>query len=226
MTINLIEWVLKGDSERPVASRASYHILQLVQAHPSMKGVVVREMASLILRPTRAASSSNAGATHLKFKDESDKVKVDKTEKKDLQQSHSKYYAIITCNQIMLSQSPGDREVALQLIDLYFELFKEILGQGAEAAEHMDDAAEDEVDHSRFAKEKRKREASKNGKGKSKADSHDSEFKELPNSQSKLISAILTGVNRALPFAKLGPENVQYVIRIYAFLPSILSSIL
>src|SRR6202040_3129424 len=51
--------------------------------------------------------------------------------------AHARYYATITYNQIVLV--PGDREVALQLINVYFEMFKELLGEG----DHGDKVAVD-----------------------------------------------------------------------------------
>ena len=55
----------------------------------------------------------------------------------------------------------------------------------------------------------RKKMEQKKGKGKEKEEGDASGFTEVEDSDSKLISAVLTGVNRALPFAKLGLENVE-----------------
>ncbi|KAL5529557.1 hypothetical protein ACEPAG_5542 [Sanghuangporus baumii] len=213
-----------GDSERSVASRASYHLLQLLQTHPSMKAVVVREITSLVLKPTRgstaAATSSTktaSGATHLKFTTGSassaPKAKgklQDKNDKKDLQQEHSRYYAAITLNQIMLSTTEADRDVARQLINLYFELFKEILGNPGWPVDGSEkgDGTESVVDHSRYAKEMRKKQGERKGKGKEQGDREG--FAEVEDSNSRLVSAILTGVNRALPFTKLSLDDVEF----------------
>lgn len=77
---------------------------------------------------------------------------------------HVRYYAAITLNQIFLQ--PGDTTVALQLIDVYFRMFGDLLGEG-KVTDNEDDA------------------------------------------DGKLISAILTGVNRALPFAKLDAAEAR-----------------
>ncbi|KAG6824835.1 hypothetical protein H0H92_005662 [Tricholoma furcatifolium] len=45
--------------------------------------------------------------------------------------THARYYTAITFNQIVLTPALGDREVALKLIKMYFEKFKEILGEGS-----------------------------------------------------------------------------------------------
>ena len=178
-----------------------------------MKAVVVREISALILRPTRSgasAATTTSGATHLKFGDDSkpkSKPKEpDAKAKKDLQQEHAKYYGTITLNQIMLASTDADRTVAIQLINMYFELFKEILGQSGKSDA---DNAESELDHTRAGKEKRKKMEQKKGKGKEKEEGDASGFTEVEDSDSRLISAVLTGVNRALPFAKLGLENVE-----------------
>lgn len=188
-----------------------------------MKAVIIREISALILRPragAASASTTQSGATHLKFTDSSSKpaappkastkgkAKVtvqDKDAKKDLQQEHARYYAAITLNQIMLVPTDADRAVAVKLVGLYFELFKEMLGShGSDEGGHS--IGVEEVDHTRTGKEKRRRMEGKGGKGKGR-EGGDSGFAEVEDSNSKLISAILTGVNRALPFAKLGPDN-------------------
>ena len=175
-----------------------------------MKSVVIREISSLVLRPTRGASTATTanGATHLKFTDDTPKPKPKtqaKVEKKDLQQDHAKYYSTITLNQIMLVPTESDRAVAVQLIHLYFELFKEILGTPAST---VSEDPENKVDHSRYGKEKKKKLEEKLGKGKEKEEPA-TEFTEVEDANSKLTSAILTGVNRALPFAKLSIEDVE-----------------
>ena len=173
-----------------------------------MKSVVIREISSLVLRPTRGASTATTanGATHLKFTDDTPKPKAQaKVEKKDLQQDHAKYYSTITLNQIMLVPTESDRAVAVQLIHLYFELFKEILGTPAST---VSEDPENKVDHARYGKEKKKKLEEKSGKGKEKEEPA-TEFTEVEDANSKLTSAILTGVNRALPFAKLSIEDVE-----------------
>ena len=184
-----------------------------------MKSVVVRELSSLILRPLHSSAApisiTASGATHLKFTDNSkpkpeNKGRKDQAEKRDLQQEHARYYATITLNQILLTPTESDRAVAVQLINLYFELFKQVLGQVGKPQENVkDDNAHNEVDHTRAGKEKRKKKERNNGKGKEEQEA--SAFAEVEDSNSKYISAILTGVNRALPFAKLGLENVESV---------------
>lgn len=109
-----------------------------------MKTVVIREMTSLIFSPVAAPTSASRG--------------------KNTANEHARYYAAITLNQICLQ--PGDTDVALQLIDVYFRMFEDLLGEG-KVVENEEDA------------------------------------------HGKLVSAILTGVNRALPFAKLDAAEAR-----------------
>ncbi|KAG8812497.1 hypothetical protein FRC17_002013, partial [Serendipita sp. 399] len=49
-----------GDSEKSIASKASYHLHQLLQAHPKMKAVIVREISALVLKaPSHGATPSS-----------------------------------------------------------------------------------------------------------------------------------------------------------------------
>ncbi|KAF9062024.1 CBF/Mak21 family-domain-containing protein [Rhodocollybia butyracea] len=228
-----------GDTDKAICSRASYQILQLLQPHAPMKGVVVREITSLVLRPaapTAAATVAAAAAfasqvpSHIssrkiRFADDDTptpasassssaakgkgKGKASAEEKKPVN-THARYYATITFNQIVLT--PPDREVALKLIEVYFEMFKELLGEGKITGEE-DDAAGGEEPTAEVKMDKSGRvfegKAGKGkGKGKNKEVKGAAGFGEVEDENSKLISAILTGVNRALPFAKIDANDV------------------
>ncbi|KAG1856058.1 ribosome biogenesis protein [Suillus subalutaceus] len=172
-----------GDSEKSICSRASYHLLQLLQAHPSMKGVVVREMTSLILRPSIATpATAPTTNTHIRFTDETTtstskpkpkpkpKPKLDGATKRT-SNDHARYYATITLNQIVFAL--GDKDVAVQVIDVYFQMFKDLLGE--RNAKEQD---------GEVVGKKKKRKTTKEVVGDG-------------------------GVNRALPYAKLGPSDVN-----------------
>ncbi|KIK41026.1 hypothetical protein CY34DRAFT_806572 [Suillus luteus UH-Slu-Lm8-n1] len=195
-----------GDSEKSICSRASYHLLQLLQAHPSMKGVVVREMTSLILRPNIATpATAPTTNTHIRFTDETttsaskpkpkSKPKPDGATKRTTN-DHARYYATITLNQIVFV--PGDKDVAVQVIDVYFQMFKDLLGESRSSGKKENV----EVQDREIAGKKKKRKTTKEVVG-------DGGFAEVEDAFSKSISAILTGVNRALPYAKLGPSDVS-----------------
>ncbi|KAI6024245.1 ribosome biogenesis protein [Pisolithus marmoratus] len=196
-----------GDSDKTICSRSSHYILQLLQVHPSMKAVVIREMTSLVLRPstsTAATAPPPTKNTHIRFnKDGSDpkpkphpksKSKADPATKQSVNE-HARYYASITINQIMFR--PNEKDVAMQVIDVYFKLFEDILGEGRSAEEEDDDARSEASQAHDKSKPKRK----------GKEVVGEGGFTEVEDSRSKLLSAILTGVNRALPFAKLGATD-------------------
>jgi ribosome biogenesis protein MAK21 len=186
-----------------------------------MKSIIVREITSLVLRPPAPTAPPTSSSTHIRFNDATSsssaapkKSKVLKPKKE--MNAHARYYATITYNQIVLA--PSDREVALQLINVYFEIFKELLGEGGSSDEvgGADNNATNEKDG---GKQKRKgkeegRKGYEKAKGKAKAKEIKGEagFAEVEDEHSRLISAILTGVNRALPFAKISSADVVLVL--------------
>lgn len=146
-----------GDRNKKIASRASYLLLQLMEAHPMMKSTIISGIESeLLFRPG--------------------------------QSQHAIYYGIITINQSVLSSK--EENVAMKLLDIYFGLFVTLL----KAEKHA--KTPDDHQHGKFAKRR-------GGKAKdsSKGPSQDDELRE------KLISAVLTGVNRAYPFAGSDTER-------------------
>jgi len=182
-----------------------------------MKSIIVREITSLVLRPATSSAAITSN-THIRFNDPASSTsktsKNNVSEPKKEANAHARYYATITYNQIVLA--PGDREVALQLINVYFEMFKEMLGEGKDdAAEEKDGegCVDNKTDEGRGkGKEKGKgRERGGNSRAKEKAKAKEIKgeagFAEVEDSHSRLISAILTGVNRALPFAKLSAAD-------------------
>jgi ribosome biogenesis protein MAK21 len=188
-----------------------------------MKSIIVREITSLVLRPPAPSTSSN---THIRFNDATSSSSAAPKKSKALEpkketNAHARYYATITYNQIMLS--PGDREVALQLINVYFEIFKELLGEGNNSEElgRPDDEVKGDKDDGKGTRKRKERgekvHLRSKGKAKAKAKEIKGEagFAEVEDEHSKLISAILTGVNRALPFAKISSADVGLVLLSY-----------
>ncbi|CAE6417516.1 unnamed protein product [Rhizoctonia solani] len=158
-----------GDSDKSVASKASFHILQLLVPHPSMKGVIIREMTSLVLKNQ---------ADHM----------------------HARYYGVITLNQFTLA--PGDKDIAAALIGLYFQIFEDILGKGEDEAPTREATEEQELRRPN-ARDKARRKEKQRKKGiKGKESGGDAVFAETEDSNAKLIAALITGIHRALPFAK------------------------
>lgn len=176
-----------------------------------MKSVVVREITSLILKPSirSAANTSAPTAQHIRFPlvEPSSKSKSQSKvqDKRPTRNAHAQYYATITFNQIVLTPSQTDREVAVRLIDIYFELFKDMLGSGSGGTDSGEDNDEQLLDKDGEVRQDRKGRVSVKKKKKgmtSKENNGSAGFAEVEDSNSKLISALLTGVNRALPFTK------------------------
>ncbi|CDZ98031.1 CAATT-binding transcription factor/60S ribosomal subunit biogenesis protein [Phaffia rhodozyma] len=200
-----------GDSDRNVASRASYHILQLLQSHPAMKSVVVREIASLVLAPAppkplapKRPQQTKKGKSKGKAQPMAKKTTLfDKTadEQGNL---HARYYGITTLNQTTLLSRDG--EVAGKLVEVYFEVFRGILGDG----NGKDDPKLDELALGPAAEEAKEKESTDgkhkgkgNWKGKGKGKKPEAAEDAVVDSDAKMIAAVLTGVNRAMPFAKI-----------------------
>ena len=153
-----------GDPAKKVASRASYLLLQLEQAHPMMKPTIVRAVEEVIFRPG--------------------------------QSQHAKYYGIITLNQTVLSGK--EENVAVQLLDIYFSLFVTLLKP------IKDNKPQGNRGHGKFGK--------KGGRGRGK-DDHTKGQAQAEEMQDKLISGVLTGVNRAYPFTTSDTERLVVFIR-------------
>ncbi|EIN04447.1 CBF-domain-containing protein [Punctularia strigosozonata HHB-11173 SS5] len=198
-----------GDSDRTICSRASHHVLQLLQAHPSMKLVVVREAVSRMFHTALSSSASaTSKSTHIRFGDAGPKGHTKDTPKRGQRNMHARYYTTITFNQIVLT--PKERDVAVQLINVYFDLFKDLLGEGGEADDAQSVSEKGEKDGGKDKGGKFQKEKGKDRKGKGREVNADGMFTEIEDSNSRLISALLTGINRALPFAKISEGDLGF----------------
>ncbi|ORX37639.1 CBF/Mak21 family-domain-containing protein [Kockovaella imperatae] len=182
-----------GDMDRSVASKTSHHILQLLQVHPAMKAVVAREVSSLILKPS---SGQEPIKTHIRFDDEKGKAPAAKHEGT----SHARYYGIITLNQITLTSK--DQQTAARMVELYFEIFREILGASEQAVGEQGPAGIEKV----AGKVEKWRGRRKGAKPKGGRKSALEEEALVDAGEAKLVAAVLTGINRALPYAKLDED--------------------
>ena len=166
-----------------------------------MKSIIIREITSLVLRPATPISATvKSTGTRIQFDGSTPSSLPGPKKARD---TGARYYATITCNQIVLS--PGDEGAALQLINVYFEIFKELLGEGK--SEEIEDDEKEAGD----GKGKERDSEKCKGKAKAKEIKGGAGFAEVEDSHSRLISALLTGVNRALPFAKISSVDVGYV---------------
>jgi ribosome biogenesis protein MAK21 len=188
-----------GDSDKTVSSRTSYHLLQLLQAHPMMKTIIVREVASIVLKPANAPVqvtgqkirfSAPAPVSHSASLRSTD---------------HSKYYGIITLNQIMLTRTPQDKQVANRLIEIYFDIFKDLLGTHGDSADDVATTKDPELkDRKRRRDEKRGKFAKGSAKDVSRKERRQQEkSQQALEAESKMMAAVLTGVNRAFPYSEI-----------------------
>lgn len=125
---------------------------------------------------------------------------------------HARYYASITFNQVVLSTSEEDRKAARALMDVYFQMFREVVGERSVADEaHVDEEEEEDVVEGAGRKDKGRYRDRKFDKGKAKVKEIQGAagFAEVQDENSRLVSAILTGVNRAMPFARFGGADVE-----------------
>lgn len=184
-----------------------------------MKSIIVREIQALIFKPvasTSAAAQANLHAlqqsdqksnTHIRFDDgSSSKSKADGKHRDDTSplgrwNSHAWYYGVVTLNQIVLLPTEVDRTVARTLIGVYFDMFQEILGSPDVDNDHADEVP----DNKEEGKGHKRPRGNAKGKGKQKAKESKGAagFMEVEDESSRLMSAVLSGVNRALPFAKV-----------------------
>ncbi|CAH7687354.1 ribosome biogenesis protein [Phakopsora pachyrhizi] len=190
-----------GDNERIVCSRTSYNLLLLLQTHPLMKSIIIREISALVLKPIvhqikkRDPKSKKSPAIDLSIR----------------HHDHARYYGAITLNQITLSK--GDSEISNRLIEVYFEIFKEILGSAMSEEEEaaaqpatLDEMNEEEIEAEHMRQQD---EDSKKRKGRKKSNSSKKTSREISEEEivaekrSRLIAVVLTGLNRAFPYGSL-----------------------
>ncbi|GAA5873070.1 hypothetical protein JCM3774_000328 [Rhodotorula dairenensis] len=203
-----------GDTNRAIASKTSHHLLQVLQTHPGMTPILVREVAALVLRPRASGTiaAPAASTSHVRFGDEDSKGKkgsASSTPAKDHARDNARYYGVVTLNQVMLKKEQG--EVAAKMVDVYFEVFSDVLGRLPDVDED-DKASGDEAASAPAAPKGKKRardegtegaEGQKGKKGK-KGGKHAVEHDDaVSDVDSKLVAAVLTGINRAFPYAKL-----------------------
>lgn len=157
-----------GDNDKKVASKTSYHILQLETAHPLMKPTIISAIESdLLFRPGQSL--------------------------------HAQYYAVITLNQTVLSSK--EEAVARKLLDIYFSLFAKLLAKPQPVRPPLPEASQVKINQ--------KGEIQGGGGPAGKAARRKAELKEKATTveedlREKMLSAVLTGVNRAVPYANFG----------------------
>jgi ribosome biogenesis protein MAK21 len=169
-----------------------------------MKTVVIREMTALIMRPSPPPSLSTAShlQPNIQIRFSSGHKSAPRREK-NVWHAHAQYYAAITFNQIVLSTSEADRASARMLMDVYFQLFRGVVGE--KEPESVDAAVPIADDVEATRKKKTHKEPRTHG-GQSKHVRGAAGFAEVQDENAKLLGAILTGINRALPYAQFGGD--------------------
>ncbi|CAG8545409.1 8866_t:CDS:10 [Paraglomus occultum] len=124
--------------------------------------------------------------------------------------AHAQYYGILSLSQLMLNKKQVD--VANKLVDIYFAMFRKLLGINAN----------NENDGNKKNKKSKdvKKGKTSGSKGK-KANNNENKaslYVEEESLNSKILAAVLTGVNRAFPFAKIDDKvydkNIDTLFRI------------
>ena len=158
-----------GDSDKKIASKTSYNLLQLQIPHPLMKSTIISAIESdLLFRPG--------------------------------QNLHAKYYAIITLNQTTLSVKQDD--VTKQLLKIYFSLFAQLLAK-PKTDTPADVIAINKKGEIQGGGGLSGKKAQKKLALQERSTATDDQLRE------KVISAVLTGVNRATPYTNTNDEAFE-----------------
>lgn len=171
------------------ASNSAFYLQRLLGDHPAMKGVVVRDVGHFAFRPRIGL--------------------------------RAQYTAVIFLTQITLSHKGKDPEVALAMVELYFDLFRVLLAAGPQAEGGAGDASFKGKGVQGGAKANRKgrhdtagRLANKKRAAAAAAEEAGAERKAVSPSalsvDSRLLSALLTGINRAFPY--VDPDKVDALV--------------
>ncbi len=197
-----------NDGVEFVRSRAIVYVWELLKEKPEQEANLLRLLVNKLGDPERKIASK---VSYLLLQLESlhplMKPTIISSIESELllrpgQSAHAKYYAIITLNQTVLSVKEGS--VAGKLIQIYFNLFISLLKRPKEGKLALSG--------SNATKLNRKGQvqgggapAGKHSKWKNAAKQSSQELDD--ELRQKMISTVLTGVNRALPFATPDTET-------------------
>jgi ribosome biogenesis protein MAK21 len=176
-------------------SRAVSYVFELLKERPEQESNLLRLLINKLGDPVKKiASQASYLLMQLLISHPAMKMVVVSAIESDFifrpgQSMHGKYYAVVTLNQTAFSGKEED--VAKKLLDIYFGLFSPLLKMTA-APEPTTKPATEKVDETPAPRRRR------NNHKKPAPVSGQAQAEEL---REKLISAILTGVNRAYPYA-------------------------
>ncbi|ETI21100.1 hypothetical protein G647_07444 [Cladophialophora carrionii CBS 160.54] len=176
-------------------ARALSYVYELLKERPEQESNLLRLLVNKLGDPVKKiASQASYLLMQLLIAHPAMKMVVVSAIESDFifrpgQSLHGKYYAVVTLNQTALSAKEED--VAVKLLDIYFGLFTGLLKTDKETAPKEETVQEPQSrGEQRRKKNKNKNKNSQPAPGQAQAE-------EL---RDKLISAILTGVNRAYPY--------------------------
>ncbi|KAL4766216.1 RNA-binding ribosome biosynthesis protein MAK21 [Aspergillus foveolatus] len=173
-------------------SRAVSYVFELLKEKPEQEANLLRLLVNK-LGDTSKKIASRASYLLLQLEQSHPLMKptiikaVEEVLFRPGQSQHAKYYSIITLNQTVLSAK--EEQVGVQLLDIYFSLFVVLLKPKKPIKPKCDNK------HGKGKK--------RGGKDKNNAETQNEEM------QDKLISAVLTGVNRAYPFTSSNTERLS-----------------
>ncbi|KAJ1551596.1 hypothetical protein HK096_007420, partial [Nowakowskiella sp. JEL0078] len=171
---NFVSKISQGDQDRKLASRCTFLLLQVLEKHPNMQLVVIREIEHLIFRPNIA--------------------------------DRAQYCAITFLNQVVLSRKDTDAIVPNKLIEIYFNLFHQLVvksrqNDGADVTKKK--IKKERHTKGKASRYKRNNKSKSNKKNQNPDENENNGLVAVEGVDAKMMAAVLTGVNRAFPFAKL-----------------------
>lgn len=177
-----------GDEIEFSRSRAVSYVYELLKEKPEQESNLLRLLVNKLGDPSRKiASRASYLLLQLQLFHPLMKPTVISAVESDIlfrpsQSQHARYYAIITLNQTVLNKN--DEGVAAKLLDIYFGFFITLLKSPKTPSK--------QTEHHK-SKPKGKKQ---NHIEEAQKESHNEQLRE------KLVSAILTGINRAYPFTQ------------------------
>jgi ribosome biogenesis protein MAK21 len=188
-----------NDEVEYARSRAVTYVYELLKEKPEQESNLLRLLVNKLGDPEKKiASRTSYLLLQLQISHPLMKPIIIRSVESELllrpgQSSHAKYYAINTLNQTILSGKEED--VARKLLDIYFDLFVSLLKK--------------KVPQKPLTGPVKNRKGQVQGGGgpigkqaMAKATKEEEANKTSQETTEKMISAVLTGVNRALPFSK------------------------
>ncbi|TVY14859.1 Ribosome biogenesis protein NOC1 [Lachnellula arida] len=201
--------VLEGwcnDEVEYARSRAVSYVYELLKEKPEQEANLLRLLVNKLGDPEKKISSRTS---HLLLQLQTShplmKPIIVRSIETELllrpgQSSHAKYFAINTLNQTILSGK--EEEVAKKLLDIYFELFVSLLKKPepkpVQAGPVLNKKGQVQGGGAEGGK-----------KAKTKAAKEEEAKLTSEETTEKMISAVLTGVNRAFPFSKSDDHSLE-----------------